>query len=70
MDILRRAGRPEILFDPANKQHREWYKQFLEDRSWGKLPIRFASKGYGITLGHIERALLDYYTDKEFKGKK
>lgn len=67
MDILHSAGRDEVLFDPNNKKHREYYKKFLDDRSWGKLPIRFASKGYGITLGHIERSLLDYYTKKEFE---
>lgn len=69
MDILRLARRPEVLFDPKDPKHRKMYKQFLKDRSWGKLPIKFAARGYGITLGHIERALLDYYTEKEFGSK-
>ncbi len=64
-------GRPEVEFDATNRTHREAYRQYLRDRGWGKLPFRFVTSGtYGITLGHIERALLDYYTSKEFDGKK
>ncbi len=60
-------GRPEVTFDASNKKHREAYRQYLRDRGWGKLPFRFVTSGtYGITLGHIERQLLDYYTSKEF----
>jgi len=65
-------GRPEVNFDATNKLHRQAYRQYLKDKSWGKLPFRFITSGtYGITLGHIERMLLDYYASKEFdrKGK-
>ena len=60
-------GRPEVNFDATNKKHREAYRQFRRDKGWGKLPFRFVTDGtYGITLGHIERMLLDYYSAKEF----
>lgn len=64
-----RSKREAILFDANNKEHRALYKKFLDDRSWGKLPVVFETKGFGITLGHIERQLLDYYTSKEFTSR-
>jgi hypothetical protein len=60
--------RPEIVFDAFNKEHRKLYTAYRKDMSWGNIPVRFITPGqFGVTIGHIERNLLDFYTHKEFQ---
>lgn len=60
--------RPEIVFDAFNKEHRKLYTAYQKDMSWGNIPVRFITPGQvGVTIGHIERNLLDFYTHKEFQ---
>jgi hypothetical protein len=70
MHTLKINLRPTVEFNPANKAHRELYAQYKRDQSWGKIPVRFTVGGtYGITLGHIETRLIEYYIEKEFKNQ-
>jgi hypothetical protein len=63
-----RTTRPEIVFDAFNKEHRKLYTTYRKDKSWGNIPVRFIIPGtFGVTIGHIERDLLDFYTQKEFQ---
>jgi hypothetical protein len=58
-----------VAFDPANKDHRRWYYEFLEYRGWGNCPVRFIcpnDNGLDLTL-MIRDNLAKWYVDKEFK---
>ena len=72
MSKLEYLARPLVAFNPANKQHREWYFDFLENSGWGKCPVRFIvpeNSGLDLTI-MIRNALIEYYVYKEFKPKK
>lgn len=59
--------RPEVSFDPSNREHRLWFHQFVVNHTWGKCPVRFIvpdEDGDLITL--CQRKLIDYYVTKEF----
>lgn len=61
-------ARPLVAFDPANKQHRAWYYQFLKENGWGHCPVRFICPndvGFDLTM-MIRELLVDYYVNKEF----
>jgi hypothetical protein len=67
MSLLELAGRPFVLFDPSNKDHRSYYHQFVKTGSWGHCPVRFAvPDGYGDLISMIRVVLIDYYVNKEF----
>lgn len=68
MSRLSFYGRPEVAFDPANKEHRLWFHQFQQHKTWGKCPVRFIipdDSGDLVTL--CQQRLIDYYVTKEFK---
>ena len=71
MSRLEFYARPLVAFDPANKDHRRWYYEFLEYRGWGKCPVRFiCTEDHGSDLTvMIRNALVEYYVNKEFKPK-
>lgn len=67
MSRLAYMGRPWTVFDPKNKQHRKWFAEFQEKRTWGNCPVRFVvSDDHGDLITMIQRSLIDYYTKKEF----
>ena len=70
--ILDLAARPTVLFDPANKKHREHYANFLKKGSWGHCPIRFEVEGEqqnnNLAMAMM-RMLTEYYVLKEFQNK-
>jgi hypothetical protein len=71
MSRLEFYARPLVAFDPENKDHRRWYHQFVETRSWGYCPVRFIcpeSTGLDLTI-MIRNQLVDYYVQKEFAQK-
>jgi hypothetical protein len=72
MSKLEYYARPLVAFDPANKDHRKWYHEFLEYRGWGKCPVRFiCPDDFGLDLTiMIRNQLVDYYVKKEFSQKK
>ena len=67
MSRLSFSGRQWVVFDAANKQHREWFMDFQSNRSWKDCPVRFiVSDDHGDLLTMIQRKLLAYYTKEEF----
>ena len=72
MSLMLLVGRPWVVFDPANRQHRAWYYQFQETQSWGSCGVRFILPSEeGNLVSMINRQLIEYYTKKEFgKSKK
>lgn len=67
MSRLNLFGRPWVVFDPANKEHRLHYHNFATTGSWGKCPFRFVvDEDHGDLVTMIQRALIQYYSNKEF----
>ena len=72
MSRLEFYNRPLVAFDPANKEHRRWFHEFMEYGGWGHCPVRFicpADSGYDLTV-MIRNELIDYYVKREFKTVK
>lgn len=70
MSRLSYYTRPEVAFDPTIRDHRMWFHQFQQDKTWGKCPVRFIvpdEDGDLITL--CQRKLIAYYVEREFKKK-
>ena len=68
MSVLELSGRPYIVFDPANKEHRSWYHEFVQTGTWGKCPFRFVvPEDHGDLITMIQRTLVKYYVETEFK---
>jgi hypothetical protein len=68
MSRLALFGRPYVIFDPHNKDHRRWFAEFNKNCSWAHCPVRFVvddEQGDLITM--IQRRLIQYYVDKEFR---
>lgn len=67
MSKLEYFGRPLVAFDPKNKQHRKWFREFQVRHTWGRCPVRFIvpdENGDLITL--CQQKLIEYYVSKEF----
>lgn len=61
------TGRPRVLFDPCNKDHRKWAAKFFNNRSWRDCPVRFVINDRSLDLvGVIQRQLIGYYAEQEF----
>ena len=70
MSRLDLFGRPWTVFDPENKEHRRFYHQFVRTASWGDCPVRFVvPEDHGDLVTMIQRSLIKFYTEKEFKSK-
>lgn len=67
MSKLQYVGRPFVVFDATNKQHRTYYAEFLKTRTWGKCPVRFIlAEDQDNVISMIQNSLTKYYTMKEF----
>ena len=67
MSRLQLHGRPYVVFDPANKNHRRWFADFNGSNSWGRCPVRFVvNEDHGDLITMIQRELIAYYVTKEF----
>jgi len=67
MSRLQLFGRPFVVFDPKNKDHRNYYHTFVTTHSWGQCPVRFViDDDNGDLVTMIQRKLIEYYTNKEF----
>jgi hypothetical protein len=63
-------GRPFVIFDPANKEHRAEYYKFVKTGMWGHCPYRFViTDDQGDVVTMIQRKLIAYYVSKEFDTK-
>ncbi len=59
--------RPLAVFDPANKEHRSLFAQFVKSGRWDHSPVQFvAGEPTQIEVGTMARQLIEYYTNKEF----
>ena len=58
------------MFDPANKQHRGYFYEFMERGTWGRCPYRFIIQdGHRDSLvNQIQKMLLNYYINAEFQS--
>ena len=71
MSRLELFGRPYVVFDPENRAHRSYYNDFVLTHSWGNCPVRFVvPEDHGDLVTMIQRSLIAYYVNKEFKSKK
>ena len=71
MSKLQLFGRPWVVFDPANKDHRRWFAQFQRESTWGHCPVRFViDDDNGDLITMIQRKLIAYYVDREFGPEK
>ena len=72
MSKLEFYTRPLVAFNPANKDHRRYYAEFIEHHGWGHCPVRFIcpdDSGSDLTV-MIKSQLVQYYIDREFGGGK
>jgi hypothetical protein len=71
MSRLELFGRPYVVFDPDNKDHRKYYYQFVETSSWGQCPVRFVvPEDHGDLVQMIQRSLVAHYVQTEFERPK
>lgn len=68
MSRLQLYGRPFVVFDAANKDHRRWFADFNAERSWKNCPVRFVlvETDHGDLITQIQRQLIQFYVDREF----
>lgn len=68
MSRLQLHGRTFVVFDANNKEHRKWFADFNATRRWGNCPVRFVvNDDHGDLITQIQRELIQFYVDKEFK---
>ena len=71
MSRLQLFGRPWVVFDATNKDHRRWFADFNKHRTWSNCPVRFVvNDDHGDLITMIQRELIQHYVDKEFKSNK
>jgi hypothetical protein len=71
MSQLALHGRPWVVFNPTNKEHRTWYAEFVRTGTWGRCPVRFVvtdDRGNLVTM--IQQNLVKYYVNQEFKARR
>lgn len=67
MSRLQLYGRPWVVFDATNKDHRRWFAEFNKNLSWKNCPVRFVvNEDHGDLVTQIQRSLIQFYVDKEF----
>lgn len=68
MSLIQLKMRPWAEFDAANRQHRQWYAEFLQNGNWSSCPVRFVDPtDCGNLAMAIQASLVKYYAAKEFK---
>ena len=66
MSKLSYLGRPWVIFDATNKDHRRWFEEFQRINTWGRCPARFFTDDRGDLVSMIQKQLIRYYVTKEF----
>ena len=70
MSKLQLHGRPWVVFDPNNKDHRRWFADFNRHSTWKRCPVRFViDDDHGDLITMIQRKLIEWYVSKEFDAK-
>lgn len=67
--ILDLHHRPLVLFDPTNKDHRQYVADFVSTGTWAACPVVFFAPEEANTKAYVIESLADYYLSKEFKIK-
>ncbi len=71
MSLLELHGRPYVVFDPGNEDHREFYYEFVKNGTWGRCPFRFVvPEDHGNLVTMIQRSLVTFYVEREFKPRR
>jgi hypothetical protein len=71
MSRLQLFGRPWVVFNPVNRNHRKWFAEFQKSGTWGRCPVRFVvNDDHGDLLTMIQRDLIRHYVGKEFKNER
>ena len=69
MSVLHFKSRPWTVFDANNNEHRRWYYEFVQHRSWSRCPYRFiVPEDHGDLITMCQRALVKYYVEHEFNS--
>jgi hypothetical protein len=67
MSRLQLFGRPWVVFDAHNKEHRKWFANFNKYGAWGRCPVRFVvNDSHGDLVTQIQRELIAHYVGREF----
>jgi len=63
-------GRPHVVYDPSNSDHRKYFFEFVKSTTWGKCPVRFVLEDQGSAdfVATMQKRTLEYYLSKEFKA--
>jgi hypothetical protein len=68
MTLLDLKSRPTVNFNASDRDHRQYYMAFLQNRSWRECPVQFyLERGYGDLSSMIENKLAVHYLAREFK---
>ena len=71
MSRLALFGRPYVVFDASDKNHRKWFAEFSATRTWANCPVRFViDNDQGDLITMIQRRLIQHYVDREFVANK
>ena len=71
MSVLELNGRPFVVFDPTDEQHRAYYHEFVKLGTWGRCPYRFVvPEDHGNLITMIQRSLVTYYVNQEFGSRR
>ena len=70
MAILHTYGRPHVVYDPGNAEHRKHFFEFVRTTTWGNCPVRFILEDQGCSdfVATMQKRTLEYYLGKEFKA--
>jgi len=64
---LQLHGRPWVVFNAKDKDHRRWFADFNQTGAWGRCPVRFVvNEDHGDLITMIQRELIRFYVDREF----
>lgn len=67
MSKLSYFGRPWVVFDAKDAEHREFYFEFQRTGTWGHCPVRFILAETSSNLvTQIQRELVQHYLKEEF----
>ena len=67
MSKLSYFGRPYVVFDAHNAEHRNWFSEFQRRGTWGHCPVRFIlAEASSNLVTQIQRELVQYYLQEEF----
>ena len=61
-------GRPYVVYDPSNTEHRKYFFDFVKSTTWGNCPVRFVleDQGHADFVATMQKRTLEYYMDREF----